>query len=79
MDYGEYCRIFQFYNKHIANWLVYITEKCVINFRKKKFEIEFVTNSQVSRHDVRQAAGRKLPNLYHNMIKNMLYRSHLVG
>jgi hypothetical protein len=33
------------------------------------------------RVDVRQAAGRKkqLPNLYHNMMKNMLYRSHLVG
>jgi hypothetical protein len=35
------------------------------------------TLAPVSRRvDVRQAAGRK--NLYHNMIKNMLYRPHLV-
>jgi hypothetical protein len=47
-----------------------------------RLHMQSLAPTPVSRRvDVRQAAGRKnkLLNLYHNMIKNMLYRPHLVG
>jgi hypothetical protein len=44
--------------------------------------LQSLAPTPVSRRvDVRQAAGRKnkLPNLYHNIVKIMLYRPHFVG
>jgi hypothetical protein len=50
--------------------------------RWSRLHLQSLAPTPVSRRvDVRQAAGRKksLANLYHNMMKNMLYRPHLVG
>jgi hypothetical protein len=49
--------------------------------RWSRLHLQSLASTPASRRvDVKQAAGRKIiAEFYHNMMKNMLYRPHLVG